>query len=1094
LTFGLTAQSTISLTVASIPPTATRLVVGVDGGSLTWPSISSQTITPGTPSALLALGILPGGPYRVRVVAHDAASKAQASGAASSINTTPGGNIAATATLSSYAVTVDAATPASAMNGSPLTIVLDLTDAGNALKVGDAQCWIDYGTVSSPLSNRRYGAVSYTSGSQYQCTVQMTAPGSGSTLYYQLGAYLLDFQYERVTPSLTRPAGGTFSLALVPSGGIALNVTSIPATAVRLVILADGGALAKPLLSSVTVAPGTPSTGASINIASGGPYRVRVISHDSAGQVSRSGQTTVASVPGGGSAAASVALADLAAALDASTPALGAPGSVVALKLNFSDTGDVLSVGASTCWADYGETSGALATRRLGDLTATGSAAYRCTVTMTLLNNASEIYYQFGTKLIEFAWESITPAIKWPAAGPLQLSIPLNITVVTIPAGLAMQVDGTFYTAPQIFAWVRGSSHSISVGSPQFATNTRYVFAFWSDSGAQSHSITVPSAAATYTAVFQTEYLLTTAVLPAGAGTILATPSSSDGYYPTGTAVELSAAATAPYRFAAWSGDLSGNAVSQSLSMTAPHTIAAVFTRPGVLDFNSDGHSDIVWRNYASGQNVVWYMNGAVKLGQGTLPSFTNPNYQLAAIGDMNGDGKPDLIWRNYASGRNLVWYMDGASKLGEVELPVVSDLDWQIQSIGDFNGDGKLDLFWRNPISGDNLVWFMNGVTCMATVDVPAVRSKFWNVVGVADFNKDGQTDLLWQNSFNGGLFLWCMNGVTPFNGVSLEAAPGAQWRLSAANDYDGDGNVDLLWRNQNTGENLIWYMDGTTRLSAAAPASLADTRVAVGGSVYAIAMILSFPDFNDDGKPDLLWRNTTSGANFLWYMNGLVAFNGASMPTMTDLNWKLVGLGDFNEDGKPDLVWRKATTGENLVWYMNGAVKLGEAALPSLSGTTWKLVAVADFNRDNKPDLLWRNATTGEDFIWYMDGVVAMNGGSLPTLVSDSWKVAAAADFNGDGKPDLIWHNAATGATFVWCLNGATLYNGAVPPAEPNLNWKLMAAIDFNGDGKPDLLWRNHTTGENKVWLMDGVNRLSEVSLGSVAGANWTLAGGEE
>jgi hypothetical protein len=52
----------------------------------------------------------------------------------------------------------------------------------------------------------------------------------------------------------------------------------------------------------------------------------------------------------------------------------------------------------------------------------------------------------------------------------------------------------------------------------------------------------------------------------------------------------------------------------------------------------------------------------------------------------------------------------------------------------------------------------------------------------------------------------------------------------------------------------------------------------------------------------------------------------------------------------------------------------------------------------------------------------------------------------------------------------------------------------MDFNGDGKPDLVWRNHTTGENKVWLMDGVSRLSEVPLSSVAGANWTLAGGEE
>ena len=39
---------------------------------------------------------------------------------------------------------------------------------------------------------------------------------------------------------------------------------------------------------------------------------------------------------------------------------------------------------------------------------------------------------------------------------------------------------------------------------------------YWSDGGAISHSITTPSSAATYTAAFNAQYLLTTTVAPGG--------------------------------------------------------------------------------------------------------------------------------------------------------------------------------------------------------------------------------------------------------------------------------------------------------------------------------------------------------------------------------------------------------------------------------------------------------------------------------------------------------------------------------------------------------------------------------------------------
>ena len=41
--------------------------------------------------------------------------------------------------------------------------------------------------------------------------------------------------------------------------------------------------------------------------------------------------------------------------------------------------------------------------------------------------------------------------------------------------------------------------------------------------------------------------------------------------------------------------------------------------------------------------------------------------------------------------------------------------------------------------------------------------------------------------------------------------------WEIAALADLDGDGRFDIVWRNTTTGENMAWLMDGTTVLSTA-------------------------------------------------------------------------------------------------------------------------------------------------------------------------------------------------------------------------------------------------------------------------------------
>jgi uncharacterized repeat protein (TIGR01451 family) len=221
----------------------------------------------------------------------------------------------------------------------------------------------------------------------------------------------------------------------------------------------------------------------------------------------------------------------------------------------------------------------------------------------------------------------------------------------------------------------------------------------------------------------------------------------------------------------------------------------------------------------------------------------------------------------------------------------------------------------------------------------------------------------------------------------------------------------------------------------------------------------------------PVILWRNTVTGANAVWYMDGVTLSGIADLPALPNAAYAIVGKGDFNGDGKTDILWRNMVTGANAVWYMDGVTLIGIADLPALPNASYSIVGTGDFNGDGKPDILWRNTVTGANAVWYMDGVAITGIADLPALPNASYSIVGTGDFNGDGKPDILWRNTVTGANAVWYMNGVTLSGIADLPALPNAAYAIVGTGDFNGDGKPDILWRNTTTGSNAVWYMDGV-----------------------
>ena len=84
---------------------------------------------------------------------------------------------------------------------------------------------------------------------------------------------------------------------------------------------------------------------------------------------------------------------------------------------------------------------------------------------------------------------------------------------------------------------------------------------------------------------------------------------------------------------------------------------------------------------------------------------------------------------------------------------------------------------------------------------------------------------------------------------------------------------------------------------------------------------------------------------------------------------SWNIVGSGDFNADGKPDILWENSSTGQHVILFMDGTSPIGGADLGTLP-TSWKIVGSGDFNGDGQPDILWQNSVTGQRVIWLMNG----------------------------------------------------------------------------------------------------------------------------
>jgi len=342
-----------------------------------------------------------------------------------------------------------------------------------------------------------------------------------------------------------------------------------------------------------------------------------------------------------------------------------------------------------------------------------------------------------------------------------------------------------------------------------------------------------------------------------------------------------------------------------------------------------------------------------------------------------------------------------------------------------------------------------------------------------------------------------WPAGSIQAIAWASAALSPSATVRITYSN---GAGTTTVASGLPRTQTSYIWTVPNTPGSATVTVCSLVGSSCEVSDtsdasfSIVAAAGAGARFDLDGDGEPDLLWRNQSTGSLYAWLMDGTAQSSGTFLtsPAVGTASWQVRGIDDLTGDGKNDLLWHNQSTGALYVWFMNGIAQSSGAPLtPATVNPVWQVRGLADFDADGKPDILWHNRSTGALYVWFMNRIAQSSGVFLnPATVNPVWQIRGLADFNADGKPDILWHNQSTGALYVWLMNGTVQSSGVFlsPASVANLAWQVRQVGDFNRDGKPDVLWHNRSTGALYVWLMNGTVKSSATFLTPAAVANLT------
>ncbi len=305
---------------------------------------------------------------------------------------------------------------------------------------------------------------------------------------------------------------------------------------------------------------------------------------------------------------------------------------------------------------------------------------------------------------------------------------------------------------------------------------------------------------------------------------------------------------------------------------------------------------------------------------------------------------------------------------------------------------------------------------------------------------------------------------------------------------DFDGDGRADLMLRDGGSGSVVVWTMDASGPSNAVR-----------AGTVAASSAIVGNGDYDGDGHADLLSRDDATGTLTLQLLSGGSVVGGGTLPAPVSPEWDVAASADFDADGRDDVLLRNARKGQLELWIMNGATILKRAPLRASYSAGWQVAGAADFDGDGRADILWYHPEKKRAEVSLIDERPSIRKSVKLFKTDPDSDVVATGDADGNGLPDVVVRNRANGMLQILY----TQLEKGKPSAETSRTiasapgiaaalsgFEVQGGGDYDGDDHLDLVLRNTSTGDLRVWLLDDATVVDEVRLVD-PGAGWVFEG---
>lgn len=307
-----------------------------------------------------------------------------------------------------------------------------------------------------------------------------------------------------------------------------------------------------------------------------------------------------------------------------------------------------------------------------------------------------------------------------------------------------------------------------------------------------------------------------------------------------------------------------------------------------LADFNNDGLDDVLFRNTAEGFVGWWYLDGT-QVGTANpkiLNGFGVPDpgagFELLAAGDFNEDGFADVLWRETATGNLILWLMGNLAITSSVNLGF-PPAGLSVAGVGDIDANGATDILFRQGSGAGATVaaWLLEddgagGVNNLGGVAIGTIDSN-WVIVAVKNVDGAGGDDILFRNTTDGFVGWWTLDAsaATPITNGAGVPDPGSNFEIRGfATINAADDRADVIWRNASTGDLIAWLMNADLTIASAPPL----------GNPGSFS-VPGVGDLDGNAVADFVFRDATSLAT--WLFSGEAAFQAGDSIGSIGSNW---------------------------------------------------------------------------------------------------------------------------------------------------------------------------------------------------------------